>query len=337
MLGSDRDMNLYGQEAEAGLLADFIPHLEHRSVIDVGAERGAFAEEMLRAGSDAVHVIEPEPANVTYLRERFRDDKRMTVHECAVSDRDGQLQLHVSEDPNGAPVTFGHTVLDRPNTDEIAWRETITVDARSLASLVEAGQIPPRVGILKVDTEGHDLAVVAGMGATLECDVVMVEHWSDLPHSLGPCPWSLDEMVSALGPRGFSHLAFIAHRGEFVILQWNDGVVPVGCMGNLVFLHDRVVEHLLPAVLECASSLAERAVALAEVQANEAHDRLVMIDELSRENDLLAKAAHERLAVIEDLTRTAEERLALIDELTRTAEERLGLIDELNQRRPTRR
>ena len=324
-------MDLYGQEPEAGLLASFIPRLEYRSVIDVGAERGAFAEEMLRAGSDAVHMIEPEPGNVAFLREHFRDDTRVTVHACAVSDRDGQLRLHTSENPDGAPVTFGHTVLDRPDTDEIAWRETITVDARSLASLVEAGEIPARAGILKVDTEGHDLAVVAGMGATLECDVVMVEHWSDLPHSLGPCPWSTEEMLSALRAHGFSDFAFIVHRGEFVILQWNDGVVPVGCMGNLVFLHDRVVEHFLPAVLACASSLAERAVALAEVQANEAHDRVVVIDELSRENDLLAKAAHERLAVIEDLTRTAEERLALINELTQTADERLATIEALTR------
>ena len=169
-------MDLYGQEPEASLLGSFISRLEHKAVIDVGAERGAFVETMLSAGSDAVHAIEPEPGNAAFLRERYGKSGLVTLHECAISDSDGQLCLHVSESPEGVPVSFGHTVIDRPDTDEIAWRETITVRARSLSSLVEAGEIPARVGILKVDTEGHDLAVIRGTGA-LDSDVVMVEHY----------------------------------------------------------------------------------------------------------------------------------------------------------------
>lgn len=290
-------MDLYGQEPEVRLLAAFISHLENRSVIDVGAERGSFAEEMLRAGSDAVHAIEPEPGNVSFLREHFRGDQRVVIHECAISDRDELLQLHVSVDSDGAPVTFGHTVLDRPDTDEIGWRETIAVKARSLGSLVESGEIPARVGILKVDTEGHDLAVVAGMGA-LDSDVVVVEHWTDLPHSLGLCPWTAEEMTSALRPRGFSHFAFIVHRGELVTLRWDDGDVPAGFMGNVIFLHDRVLATLLPDVIACASSLAEDVVELAEARAAAAEERQAVIDELAQERDVQARAAEERLVLI---------------------------------------
>ena len=275
-------MSLFGQEPEAWLLGAFIARLEHRSVIDVGAERGALAEELLRAGSEVVHVIDPEPENAASLRQRFSGDARVTVHEYAISNAEGELSLHKSVAPDGAPVTFGHTVLERPDTDEIAWRETIPVRARSLASLVDAGDIPARVGILKVDTEGHDLAVVAGMGS-LEADVVMVEHWSDLPHALGPCPWALDDMLSELRPRGFEHYAFIAHRGEFVILQWDDGNVPRGHMGNLVFVHERVLESLAPAMLALASSLATRAVDVGEMYSTAAWERLVVIDELSNQ------------------------------------------------------
>jgi hypothetical protein len=67
---------------------------------------------------------------------------------------DGQLELHTSVSPDGAPVTFGHTVLDLPDTDAIAWRGKREVKARSLGSLVDGGEIPARVGIVKIDTEG---------------------------------------------------------------------------------------------------------------------------------------------------------------------------------------
>jgi FkbM family methyltransferase len=270
-------VTLYGQEPEAQLLAAFIPRIDHRSVIDVGAERGALADALLRAGGEVVHVIEPEPDNAAFLGQRFAGDARVTVHELAVSDADGELRLHKSVEPTGEPITFGHTVLERPDTDEIGWHGTITVPARSLASLVDAGEIPAQVGVLKVDTEGHDFAVVSGMGR-LEPEVVMVEHWTDLPHSLGACPWTLENMLSELRPRGFTHFAFIAHRAEFVILQWDDGRVPQGSMGNVVFVHERIVDRLAPSVLEIASSLARGAVDVGEMYAHAPWERLEWID-----------------------------------------------------------
>jgi len=300
-------VDLYGQEREARLLAAFLSRLEHRTVIDVGAERGAFAEAMLQAGADAVHVLEPEPDNVGFLSDRFGDDPRVAVHDCAASDVDGQLLLHRSASPDGEPLPFGHTVLERSNTDEIAWYGAVGVPARSLASLVESEEIPARVGVVKIDTEGHDFAVVSGMGG-LDADVVMVEHWTDLPHSLGVCPWSTNEMVSALSARGFSHFAFVVHHREFVFLKWDDGDVQAGAMGNLVFLHDRVVTQLAFDVLDCASALAESAVELATVQASAAAERMAVIDELRLDRDVQAKAAVDRLESIEALTRELQER-----------------------------
>lgn len=361
-------MSLYGQEPEARLLTSFLARLEHRSVVDIGAERGAFAEELLRGGADQIYAIEPEPRNAEALRDRFRDP-RVKVLELAASDTDGELSLHLSSAPSGEAITFGHTLLDRPDTDEIAWKETVLVQGRSLSSLVSTGELPARVGIVKIDTEGHDLAVVSGMGE-LDCDVLMVEHWVELPHSLGPCPWSTEEMVAALRDRGFSHFAFVVHRGEFVFMLWDDARLPVGAMGNVVFLHDRAVDRLLPDVLRCASDLAAGVVELGLVRANAASTRLEVIHSLEHAKERAAKAARkaatqqhrqakiteEQLAEIREAVRqrdeiveglksehdlqaeAAAERLAVIEELTKerdlqaeAAEERLALIGRLRR------
>jgi FkbM family methyltransferase len=247
-------VNLYGQDAEVQLLRKILPKLSHRSVVDVGAERGNFARALLDAGADEIHVAEPEPRNVEFLRERFGGEPRVTIHECAISSEDGEADLHLSMHPSGAPMTFGHTLTERPEARDIAWRDTIQVNVRSLGSLVAAAEIPRRIGILKVDTEGHDLAVVAGLGE-LDCDVIMTEHWLDLPNSLGPCPWTTAELGDALSARGFHHFAFFVHRDEFTVVQWDDGTIPAAHFGNLVFLHDRVLDGLLPDVLESASEL----------------------------------------------------------------------------------
>jgi FkbM family methyltransferase len=307
--GTITAVDLYGQEPEARLLTALLARLGSRTVVDVGAERGAFARELLGAGSDSVHLIEPEPANADALRQQFEGDGRVTVHEYAAGDSDGRLTLRRSFAPDGTPLSFGHTVLDLPDGDEIGWHDAVVVEARSLASLVEDGSIPARVGILKVDTEGHDLAVISGLGA-LDPDVVMIEHWIDLPHSLGPCPWTIDEMTTALGPRGFSHFAFIVHSGEFSVLQWDDAAVDVGAMGNLVFVHDRVLADVLPDVISVASAVARATLATAEMFASSARERLEVIVTLET-------AASERLSLIEELERECRSRLETIDDLRR--------------------
>jgi FkbM family methyltransferase len=146
-------VQLYGQDAEARLLSDLLRDLPCRRVIDVGAERGDLAHELLQAGADELHAFEPHPKNIETLHTRFDDDSRVTIHESAVSDHDGYDQLHVSATPLGERLPFGHTLLERTDTDEITWDKTITVPLRSLGSLIDASELPKRVGILKIDTE----------------------------------------------------------------------------------------------------------------------------------------------------------------------------------------
>jgi FkbM family methyltransferase len=305
-------MELYGQDAEARLLGELMKELGCRTLIDVGAERGDLAEELLRAGAEELHAFEPHPDNLKALHARFDADARVTVHEHAVSDSDGSGELHVSAAPSGAQLPFGHTLLEREGTDEIEWGETITVGLRSLDSLIDAGELPRRAGILKIDTEGHDLAVVRGMGP-LEVDVVMVEHWVDLPHGLRACPWTVQDMLGELEPRGFSHFAFVVHSDEFVTLKWDEAKVERGAMGNLIFLHDSALQQLLPMVLSCTARLAEQSVRVGQAYMRAAYDRSALLDELKQAADELKQAADDRLALVEELHKVAAERLNALE------------------------
>jgi FkbM family methyltransferase len=294
--------------------------------MDVGAEQGAFAAGMLDAGVEQLHAFEPHPENVEALRARLSGDERVAIHDYAVSDNDGTGDLYISTRPDGGPLPFGHTLSRAVDTAEIVWSQSISVTLRSLQSLIDAGEVPERVGILKIDTEGHDLAVIQGMGR-LKADVVMVEHWMDLPGGLGVCPWTTLEMVQALRPRGFSHFAFVVHRGEFTTLKWDDGDVERGAMGNLVFLHDSVLARLLPDVLELAGWLGEQAVAAAQRYTHVATDRLAIIEGLER-------AADERLAVVRDLKHAAEARLKALEAAAVRLDIQAAELEALRQRVP---
>jgi FkbM family methyltransferase len=307
-------MELYGQDAEMRLLSTLMARLDNRSLIDVGAERGGLAEGMLRGGVEELHAFDPHPDNVKALHARFDANARVTVHECAVSDNDGSGELHLSSSPDGSQLAFGHTLMKRTDTAEIVWAETLTVALRSLGSLIDTGEIPQRTGILKIDTEGHDLAVVRGMGA-LDPDVVMVEHWTDLPNGLGICPWTTKDMVAALHPRGFAHFAFLVHRGEFVTLKWDDGEVERGAMGNLVFVHDRALDRLLPDLLDCAGWLGEETV---------------------RTGQMYMAAANDRLELVNELKKTAETQVRALEATTAKLNEQDSELEALKPERPRR-
>jgi FkbM family methyltransferase len=161
------------QDAGLRLLADILPLLEARSVVDVGAGTGAFARAMLRSGAEPIHLFETESRNLELLHERFRDRPPVTIHNCAVGSEDLEGDLAAATAVRAERPGAKASMLEPSGAPEMKPCHTARVTARSLSSLLESGEIPRRIGILKIDTEGHARAVISGIG-DLDCDVVVV-------------------------------------------------------------------------------------------------------------------------------------------------------------------
>lgn len=140
------------------------------TIFDVGANYGTFTLAALndRIRIAAAHLVEPNPAVAACLRvtQRHHDTLPLVVHECAISDRDGEAIFHV-------PVSSAsvHGALDRHE-----WGEThgifpdnsgTTVAIRTIDSICDERRIR-RIDCLKIDVEGHESAVVRGMSRILD-------------------------------------------------------------------------------------------------------------------------------------------------------------------------
>jgi hypothetical protein len=205
-------------------------------------------------------------------------------------------------------------------TREDAWHRkgpSIQVSTVSLDDLVRRAEIPACVGFLKIDTEGHDLAVLEGAGA-LTCDAISVEFWGDA-HPLGKSPSSVDAMIALLRRRGYECYLALCHAGDAVVARYStlDDVAP-DSWGNIVFvkdeaLYERVRQHRdWRFVLEMA----------------DAFDHL-RADLHAKESTIqgLSAALAERLQLSERLERIAAERLGIIERLEHTAAERLAIME----------
>lgn len=261
-------MELYGQETEVALLGALRGHLSSGAFVDVGAERGGLAQALLSYGYGPAHLIEPAPANVAELRRVFAGRSDVEILDIAAAASDGEATLYLATTPEGEPQPAFHAIGSPGTGDRYRWTADRTVTCRSLDSLLHEQRIPGRVGLLKIDAEGTDLEIVQGMGA-LECDVLMIELWIDMPGAVGPCPWTLGDLVELLEPRGLRRLVFVNHEAAAVRLVDGAADPTEGNYGNVVFMTDRVYENARAAIELVADQADRLSDALAEMEIKE--------------------------------------------------------------------
>ncbi|MEM9550666.1 MAG: FkbM family methyltransferase [Pseudomonadota bacterium] len=138
------------------------------TVVDVGANAGAFSLPIMRVagpGSRAV-LFEPNPEMQFRLRNNIalNDIENIHIFDCAVSDKKDRATLHFPKHHN-----LGQARLDKEYADDA---ESIEVELRPLPDcLTEAGVT--RIDFLKVDVEGLEDRVI---GPLLESDTAPKPH-----------------------------------------------------------------------------------------------------------------------------------------------------------------
>ena len=156
---------------------------------------------------------------------------------------------------------------------------------RSLDSLCAAGEIPGRVGLLKIDAEGADPDVLRG-AASITADILMVEFWGDLPDTLGPCPFDLEELRALVEPLGPRRFLFVRHgRRHVSVGRWDTADPAEGEWGNLVFMADPLVEAAEAALPALDRALRKRSERITAEQERAAGERLELIGRLTKEAD----------------------------------------------------
>ena len=193
----------------------------------------------LDAGAEAVYAFEPFPKSVATLRDDFVDSPKVQIFGLAIGDRDERVVLHVVEDRSGCHANAFHSLVPFEETPTLRIVEQIPVECRTLASLVEEGAVPPTIGILKVDAERSDFAVLRGMGP-LMCAVAMIEYWDDLPETVGPAAYHLSDLAPFMVERGYTNFVVVKRHDQFETLHINDAKTRSGDWGNVIFVHDTV-------------------------------------------------------------------------------------------------
>ncbi|HVK54620.1 MAG TPA: FkbM family methyltransferase [Burkholderiales bacterium] len=133
----------------------------HRVALDIGASMGDFSEALADRAKGCV-AFEANPNTSAMLAKRLRKSN-LQVHACALSDREAEVKLLF---PVVNHVDFLSLATVEPDNN-MSGHETksITVPCRTLDSF----DLPP-VGFIKIDVEGHEIAVLKGARSLIERD-----------------------------------------------------------------------------------------------------------------------------------------------------------------------
>lgn len=127
-------------------------------IVDCGANLGhwsAMAIDIWRAAGrpSANHLMEPSPASRAALVEAFGEQATVAIHAVALSDRNGTASFHLVSPTGGT-----NSLVDSAGAPSTS----ISVDV-ARGSDYFAGLGIDHITLLKIDTEGHDYAVMEGV------------------------------------------------------------------------------------------------------------------------------------------------------------------------------
>ncbi|MDX2222078.1 MAG: FkbM family methyltransferase [Rhodospirillaceae bacterium] len=164
-----------------------------KACIDVGSNEGFYAAEMAR-WARAVHCIEPNPRLASDLKAKL--PRNVIVHDVAASNCVGDAILRIPLDHG---VEFHGTATIEPR-NALAGAHGLNEVKCRVAPLDQL--IDDAIGFLKIDVEGHELAVLEGCQRILseQRPVILIE--SEKRHH-AQAPENVFRLLGQFGYNGY--------------------------------------------------------------------------------------------------------------------------------------
>lgn len=249
---------------EVSLLMALRSVLPTNVAIDIGANQGDVSELLLASGYE-VFAFEPLPEVCHKLATRLGSNSQfhaLSLGVGATNEQRDMFTVSVDKDFENmfeSDLSVYAGLVQHSLPQGMHYSQSISVPVKNLQTLHAEGLLPNDAAVLKIDTEGHDLAVIAGIGDA-RYSVIACEFW-DGKHFFSQEQFGLlKPIVSALRAKGYAwHIVIyrvydgISSSEPRFFCNFDDSVE--NSWGNVLFFRD--FEVFKTAHSWCQSSLKE--------------------------------------------------------------------------------
>lgn len=205
---------------------------------DVGAHLGHFALALAALGLDEVHAFEPVPDTYRHLQQNLVMNaqlaQRVTAHPLGVSDAPGSAAFTIRDHSPGQNRIA--TADDQHDSECIHC---------SLTSLDEQFAHRPEafLGIVKIDVEGFETAVIRGATRLLKQGRIMFVYAEVIPQALREAGSSPAELVATLAAANLVVVWLVTlPRPMFLECTLSDALDASGGTRNVLFAHKSILQ-----------------------------------------------------------------------------------------------
>jgi FkbM family methyltransferase len=144
-------------------------------VFDIGANVGDYTTRVLELAEKynrdiEIHLFEPQEYNIRILREKFESYKNVRINGFGLSEKTETRSIFSEEEGSA----FG-SVYNRAFFKEQGYTiGSETIKLITLEEYLESNQIKA-IEFMKIDVEGHELAVINGLGKYLNSEACVIK------------------------------------------------------------------------------------------------------------------------------------------------------------------
>jgi FkbM family methyltransferase len=194
-------------------------------IFDIGANTGTYAANLARMFPKAkIYCFEPAPTIFRKLEIWASDEAQVTAVNLALSNHSGDVDMHFHEDHPPSSSLLQTTDLNIATFPFMQRQSSIKIRTERLDQFVKDQGIEFSSGaLMKIDVQGHELAVLEGARSTLaNVDAAIIEVNIDILYR-DQC--SFEQIIYALNNTGLRYAGNLDQSyGNDGHVMWIDAV-----------------------------------------------------------------------------------------------------------------
>jgi|GEM_PF-793631 len=158
-------------------------------IFDVGSNKGQTIDFFLKTNKNCtIHSFEPNTELYNKLCIKYKDNKKVILNNCGVSDKVGKLlfkEMVLNETSTFEELNHNSEYLKMKSrvlgvTSQNMIKKTYEVDVITLGSYINSKNIK-NIDVLKIDTEGHEYKCLLGLFTQKDVSInyIQLEHHND--------------------------------------------------------------------------------------------------------------------------------------------------------------